>query len=234
MSSSESGFLTERLRAIVIKNGADICGFAHVSRFEGTAREYHPLTIWNGCRTVAVWGLALPEGLYHIRPNLIYGHFNDLSIRKTDEIGLFSAREIERAVGIRAVPLPCDAPYEYWDSEKMEGRGLVSVKQAAVLAGIGTIGKSRLLLNGTYGNRLTLGLMLIDLDLESDPMCETLCLVGCRLCITHCPAGAISVDGVDQKKCRTHTYRSTGRGFPTVECCTCRTVCPVRNGAAKP
>uniref|UniRef100_UPI004056735D hypothetical protein n=1 Tax=Acetatifactor sp. TaxID=1872090 RepID=UPI004056735D len=49
-----------------------------------------------------------------------------------------------------------DNPYEYWETETMTGKGVLSMKHAAVACGIGQIGKSSLLLNPKYGNRLTL------------------------------------------------------------------------------
>ena len=32
-----------------------------------------------------------------------------------------------------------DGPYEHWDSDKLEGRGLLSMKHMAVQAGLGTL-----------------------------------------------------------------------------------------------
>lgn len=81
---------------------------------------------------------------------------------------------LERLSGRFAVPLPADSPYEYWDAEQMEGRGLLSMKHAAVLAGLGTLGKSTLLLNEAYGNLLTLGAILTEFDLASDPPEESI------------------------------------------------------------
>ena len=42
-----------------------------------------------------------------------------------------------------AVPIPADGPVEYWDEEELEGRGILSMKHAAVNAGLGTLGKIR-------------------------------------------------------------------------------------------
>ena len=40
-----------------------------------------------------------------------------------------------------------------------------------------------------------------------------------------------TADGsVDQKRCRINTYGKTARGFDTVDCNNCRTVCPMRFG----
>jgi predicted O-methyltransferase YrrM len=48
--------------------------------------------------------------------------------------------------------------------------------------------------------------------------------------IVSCPANAIENGTVNQKLCRTHTYGKTKRGFDTVDCNRCRTVCPMCYG----
>ena len=222
--------MKEQIRKIIINNGADVCGIANIARFNKVEKEYHPNTIWKDCKSIIVFGLALPKGFYDISSRLIYGHFNDLSIQKVDDISLRSAKEVEKLGNIKTLPIPCDGPYEYWDKENMVGHGLLSVKQTAVLAGIGSIGKNTLLINKKYGNRLTLGLMLIDYELESDELSEELCIKTCQLCVENCPVNAINESKVNQKKCRTNTYKKTERGFDTVECYICRSVCPLKYG----
>ncbi len=222
--------MQESIRDIFYELGADVCGIANISRFESADKEYHPSSIWKECNSVIVFGISLPKSFYDIDSRLIYGHFNDISIQKVDELSFKAAKRIEEIGNIKALPIPCDGPYEYWKKEEMEGRGLISMKQAAMLSGLGSIGKNKLLINSKYGNRLTLGLLLADYALNSDELSADLCLKGCRLCIDNCPARAINEDEVNQMKCRTNTYKKTERGFNTVECYVCRKICPLRNG----
>jgi len=222
--------MKEQIRSIVHNSGADVCGITDISRFTRRDSNYHPCNIWDECKSVIVFGIALPKSFFDIKSRLIYGHFNSISIQKADEISFTAAKEIEKIKGIKALPIPCDGPYEYWNQERMEGHGLLSVKQAAVLAGIGSTGKNKLLINKKYGNRLTLGLILTDYKLESDELSEDLCIKNCTLCIDNCPVNAIGIDEVNQKKCRTNTYKKTNRGFDTVECYVCRSICPLKYG----
>ena len=104
------------------------------------------------------------------------------------------------------------------------------MKHTAVLCGLGSIGKSSLLINPEYGNRLTVGAILTDLELKSDPIQPDLCIPGCRKCLDSCPVQAIKDESVEQKLCRLNTYGETSRGFDTVDCNTCRVVCPMRDG----
>ncbi len=227
----------EQIRRIIYDSGADVCGFAHISQFENVEKKYHPCTIWKDCKSVIVFGIALPESLFDINSRLIYAHFNTISIQQADNISFKSARTIEKSEGItspsariKALPLPSDGPYEQWDKDTMTGHGLVSVKQAAVFAGLGSLGKNTLLINKDYGNRLTLGLILLDTGFEPDAPAEDLCIPSCSLCVRSCPVQAIGDKNVNQKKCRLNTYKQTERGFDTIECYKCRSVCPLRYG----
>lgn len=222
--------MKEELREKVLELGANICGFADVKRFENAPKGFHPCDIFLDCKTVISFGIALPKGLYEANSPLIYSHYNNFACPQVDRIAFETAAFIETTYHGTAVPLPCDAPYDYWDEEKMEGRGLLSMKHVAYLSGIGTLGKNTLLLNRTYGNRLILGCVLTDLDMESDEFADTICHEHCALCIQSCPVGAISDRGVDQKLCRRNSYGKTKRGFDTVECNRCRTVCPWSRG----
>ena len=37
--------------------------------------------------------------------------------------------------------MPCDNPYEYWGDDKLEGKGLISMKHTIILCGIGSLVK---------------------------------------------------------------------------------------------
>jgi epoxyqueuosine reductase QueG len=104
------------------------------------------------------------------------------------------------------------------------------MKHAAVLAGLGTLGKNTLLLNRDYGNLLVIGAVLTNLDIESDEPAESICIEDCNLCIKNCPAGALDGQRAVQKACRTNAYGTNKRGFGTVDCNKCRTICPRRFG----
>ena len=224
--------MKDEIRSFLLGLGADVCGFAGIERFSEAPKDFHPADIFPACKTVIVFGVALPRGLFQVPPRLIYGHYNYASCAYVDEIAFRAAREIERLSGSSALPLPSDGPYEFWDRDAMEGRGLISMKHAAAAAGLGTLGKSTLLVNARYGNRLTLGAILTDCELPSDPLAGSVCLENCRLCVISCPVQAIGENGVCQKLCRTHAYGKNTRGYDTVDCNICRAVCPMRNGIA--
>lgn len=219
--------MKECIREIVLSCGADLCGFADVERFSEAPEGFRPTDIYADCKSVICLMLALPKGLLKVNPRLIYGHYNGLSCPEVDAVAFSSAKKIENRFNCIAVPMPADSPYEYWDGERLEGRGLLSMKHIAVNAGLGSLGKSSLLLNKIYGNMVTIGAILTNLSLPSDPIAESICIEGCQKCMKACPVNAIENGVVNQKLCRQNTYKKTARGFDTVECNACRTVCPV-------
>lgn len=220
----------EQLRQIILDYGAHVCGFADIDRFKDAPKGFHPCDIYSECNSVIVFGVALPKGVYMVDSRFVYGHFNSEICKKVDEVAYKIAIVMEREYGAIAVPIPSDGPYDFWDAERLEGRGLLSMKHIAVQAGIGTLGKNTLFLNKIYGNRLTLGCVLTNVKVNSDTYAEPLCLHNCNECIENCPPKALRKDEVVQKECRLNAYGSSNRGFDTVDCNRCRTICPVRFG----
>ncbi len=217
------------IRKIILSSGADLCGFANIERFDDTSSGYNPKDIYADCKTVISFAVALPKGLIKVNPRLIYGHYNNLSCSELDRITFEAAKKIETEMKCTVVPLPCDAPYEYWDADRLEGKGLLSMKQIAVAAGLGSIGKSSLLLTKQFGNMVTLGAMLTNLDVDSDELSKNLCIAKCHKCVDACPVKAIKDGVVNQKLCRENTYGKTARGFETVDCNSCRSSCPLND-----
>ena len=126
----------------------------------------------------------------------------------------------------KAIPIPADEPYEYWDSENRHGRGILSLKHLAQAAGIGCIGKNTLLVNKTYGNRLYLGAVISNLELTEDELIENFCPENCNICIKACPQEALDGITINQKKCREKCATATPGGGFVYSCNMCRKVCP--------
>lgn len=222
--------MKEVLREKILALGADVCGFAEASAFTDAPEGFAPRDIFPKCNTVIALGTALPKGIFDSTSRLVYTRYNPFTREILDALLLRDARLVEEMTSARAVPLPSDAPYDEWDEESITGRGIISMKHAAVLAGLGALGKNTLLLNAKFGNRLTVGAVLTDLTLEGDEIAKSVCIPGCKRCVEACPAGAIGDGRVDQSKCRPHAYTTNARGFDITACNKCRAVCPMRYG----
>ena len=219
----------EQIKGIILDKGADLCGISNIDRFDNAPVGFHPHDIYKECNSVIVFAKRMPHGLEYINPRIVYNHANEMSINIIDKISYEASITIEQS-GCIAIPLPCDGPYEYWEKENLKGVGILSMRHMAVLAGLGSLGKNTLLINKLYGNFITLGAILTDLDLKSDPLSKNLCIDKCSLCIDNCPVGALDGKTTNQKLCRPHTYTTNDRGFDVVNCNKCRTICPRRFG----
>jgi len=221
--------LENKVKEIFWGLGADVCGIANVDKFAEAPRGFHPTDVFKDCRSVVVYALALPKGLTKVSPRIVYQHINSISRNQLDYIGIAAGMAIEALGGV-AVPLPCDAPYDYWDPEKMEGKGVISMRHAAVLAEVGSMGKNTLVINKRFGSMINIGALLTDLDLKSDPPQEDICLKDCRACLDSCPPKALDGISVNQKLCRENAYSTNARGFEVCECNLCRVKCPLASG----
>ena len=219
----------EQIKEIILNKGADLCGIANIDRFSDTPAGFHPLDIYKECKSVIIFAKKLPRGLVFVNPRIVYKHANELSRCEVDRITYEASIAIEQLNCI-AVPLPCDGPCDYWEEENLTAKGILSMRHAAVLAGLGSIGKNTLFINKHYGNFLTLGAILTNSDLRSDPLSEDLCIENCRLCLDNCPVKALDGKTVNQKLCRPHTYITNNRDISVINCNTCRTICPRKFG----
>ena len=80
--------------------------------------------------------------------------------------------------------------------------GDISLRHAAIAAGLGVFGRHNLVIHPRFGTRILFTALLTELDLPSDPpVTEELCN-DCGLCVDNCPAKALDVEGqTDQMKC---------------------------------
>lgn len=77
------------------------------------------------------------------------------------------------------------------------------------------MGINRNVIHPKYGNFIVLDSILIDAELDtySQPLDYNPC-IGCQLCVSVCPVGAIHLDGkLDFQACFTHNYREFHGGF---------------------
>jgi epoxyqueuosine reductase len=88
----------------------------------------------------------------------------------------------------------------------------IAEKALALRAGLGFIGKNRLLINPKFGSFLLLGEIITNLPLKPDNSFNGFSCGDCRKCIEACPTAALSVDGFDARRCISYlTIEHKGR-----------------------
>jgi len=224
---------TNEIKKIANKFGADLCGIASIDRFENAPIGFHPKDIFPENQSIISIACKTLESTIDLTNPIPYSTVENIILGKVQSIAVSICLEIENRGNIAFI-MP-SAPYDYWDNEKMEARGLLSLKHIGYYAGIAIIGKNSLLCNQQFGNLIRLGAILTDLKLEPDTIPnELFCLDNCNLCITNCPVGAIDNNfHVNQKKCRLNSEGINKRGVEITVCNNCRKVCPYRSGYKK-
>jgi epoxyqueuosine reductase len=191
-----------------LRDRVSALGFAPVDRFHGSPEKHHPGDVCRNARTVIVFGIAIPRGVLaspgynlhalHRSYHTIYRHLDDLSV---DLCGF-----IESQGEHQAVPVPSYAPMVF---QNMEPWGILSLKHAAVLAGLGAFGRSGQVYHPAYGALLRLGAVVTSAELLGDPIRERdPCPPKCTACHKACPSAAFDDQGTFRKLvCLGHTIK---------------------------
>lgn len=218
---------SNEIKGLVLNMGTDLCGVATIERFKEAPEGFHPTDVYKKCKSVIVFARYLPFEIITANSRIAYTHGSDTMLREIDSISLEICRQFNKK-GIHAVFIPADTPYEYWEPDRLHGQGILSLRHAGELAGLGVLGKNTLLMTKQFGNSIYLGAILVDVILEPDPIVnEELCPKECDNCLKACPQKALNGISVDQSLCRQRILTKNERGFLLVNCNICRKVCPV-------
>jgi len=213
-------------KSLAFDAGADLCGIASIDRFSSAPKGFHPNDIFVHCQSVMVFAKKLPTASLFASSCIPYTYINRLIIEEVDALTFALSRRLE-ANGVINVPIPSDDPSEYWEPDRSYARGILSLRHAGYLAGLGILGRNTLLINNKFGNMIQLGALLLSEKFEEDPMASYIaCEDGCQLCIRSCPQSALNGTTVNQQACRVLSSYKNERGFILKKCWECRKVCP--------
>jgi len=196
--------MTDYLRDIVtdfLTGKLDAFGFAPVDRFEGVLEGHHPSQVLPGAKTVIVYGRAVPRGALS-SPDYSM-HFLHRSYHTVypylDQVGFDLAGIVEEE-GYLGVVIPGYAPLLFREGV---ARGIISLKHAAVAAGIATFGKSGLVYHPQHGSMLRFGAVITTAELTPDSLLDyEPCSENCpEACMKSCPAGAFEGGAFQRQLC---------------------------------
>ncbi|MEW6375579.1 MAG: epoxyqueuosine reductase [Thermodesulfobacteriota bacterium] len=219
---------SKQVKEIASALGTDLCGIAPVERFLEAPEGFRPQDILSETKSIIVLAKRFPDAPFSSKSLVPYTFACDVVLREVFRITCKLAIRLQD-LGVLAVPIPSE-PYEFWDVKRREGRGILSLRHAGYLAGLGVLGRNTLLMNKKFGNRITLGALLLNVELEPDAVASYVgCGEKCRACLQICPASALDGQTVNQKLCREKSQYTTKKGYFLYLCHRCRSVCP--NGA---
>lgn len=179
----------------------------------------HPRAVSLACRLSQGVLDNLADG-----PDRLYFQHYRTANHFLDQLALRIGDLIQK-LGGRALPIAASQLVD-WDKQK----GHVSHKRIALLAGLGWIGRSNLLVTPQYGSQIRLVTILTDLPLLTGQPPAFGC-GGCRACLDICPAGAIKdkPDDFDHSACYEKLKDFRARGLTDQFICgLCQKVCPGR------
>lgn len=222
-------------------------GVAPAQSFVDAPEGHRPEDVLRGAASVVVYGIAVPGGIFLSREYSLHSlHRSYHTVYPLlDAVGFELALYLEDR-GHLATVIPSYAPLVF---RGVEPWGLISLKHAAWLAGLGSFGRSGMVYHPTYGARLRLGAVVTTAELDAgEPLVVPSCPEECRRCSEACPCGALAGEGFDKMACLAHTIRhgiypvtlrseeglrhmeliinTAGYNY-WVKCCECLMVCPL-------
>ena len=218
--------LQAELKKLAAELGADIVGFCRL--------PVPPVASQPQLAYALSFGVKLADAVLETidkedGPSFMYFQHYRTANALLDNIGFRLSRALEEK-GFLALPVAASQSL----GKNNPYRGLVAHKTAAVLSGLGFVGKSGLFLSTDYGSKVRLATILTNCPVQSElPVIENGC-GSCTLCQKACPAGAIygelpTTDGernFDAEKCSKYMkghFQDVGRGSV---CGVCIRVCP--------
>lgn len=204
------------IKDLILAEGIDLVGIAEARELI-LAHPPRPATaLMPSAQSVIVMAVAHSLGATFAPDLRLWTRNKMQTSRLLDQVAEKVGRLLERQ-GCLSLPVSADKPVEIHKLDPATGKpffhtkvlGHLSLKHAALSAGLGQIGRSNLLLTEAFGPHQRLGGIITSAPLAPDPRREwDLCLPGCTLCEKACPVAALKEGKYNVDPC--FTYWSTG------------------------
>ena len=204
------------IKEMILAEGIDLVGIADARELILAHPPRSATALLPAARSVIVMAVGHSLGATLASDIRLWTRNKMQTSRLLDQVAEKVGRRLERE-GYLSLPISADKPVEIHKLDPATGQpffhtrvlGHLSLKHAAVSAGLGQIGRSNLLLTEAFGPHQRLGGIVTSAPLQPDPRREwDLCLPGCTLCEKACPVAALKDGKYDVDPC--FTYWSTG------------------------
>lgn len=190
--------IKKQIKEFTLELGVDDMGVARAVDLPGTSRIFEMLP---GSRSILVMVLKETSSCYTDDPMAAMNG-------RADGEGFIRycsyriARFMEKKWKAKTITIPYSYPMALGKAKLPTG--FVSLRHAAVAAGLGRLGRHNLFLHPEMGSRVILFGLITDLALPPDPYHEADLCTDCDLCVQSCPAQALDEPGkTDIGRCMT-------------------------------
>ena len=190
----------EEIRKYGLNLGIDVLGFTSIEDYK-SERSPDPRTILPDVKSIIVIGHRMIDGALESK-NMRIAMIARMGVMDTSKSHLYlMSKFIEDRFKAKAAPVLSSYPLDM-EAPALGLLGDISLRHAAVSAGLGVFGRHNLVIHPCFGSRLSFTGILTSLHLTSDPpVTEELCN-NCNLCVEACPGKALEIEGkTEELKC---------------------------------
>jgi len=197
---------SKEIKTFLTEQGADLVGIATADCFETNSRRRGARFIMPKAQSIIVFAQRMLIGCLESPSDMVVTVHGIALYDELHSLAHKVARLLEQR-GHRAAIVPPYSPVEM--SQETKGfTGEVSLRHAAVPAGLGVLGRNNLLVTPEFGPRVRLCAVVTTAELAPDEPCSESFCEDCEACVSACPVDALSEPG------KTRTGRCVRQALP--------------------
>ncbi|MEN6319270.1 MAG: 4Fe-4S binding protein [Syntrophaceae bacterium] len=190
----------EDIRKYGLELGIDVLGFTSIEDYR-SERSPDPRTILPDVKSIIVLGHRMIDGALDGK-NMRIAMVARMGVMDTSKSHLYlMSRFIEDKFNAKAAPVLSSYPLDM-EAPALGLMGDVSLRHAAISAGLGKFGRHNLVIHPRFGSRLSFTGILTNMPCASDPPVQEDLCNNCNLCVEACPGKALDTEGkTEELKC---------------------------------